>query len=499
MNALGKLSLILSLLCFLFTLGFKLALSGWIPFISVGFWFGLFFLLFALAINLQFLRSLLKSESLRFLGKSLLLLLASFAVVFFVNFIFYKKNLTVDITDNKIHSLSELSQALVKALPEPLYFYYFHVGNSKVRGFEPQVRAALEPYLALSSKLHFQSYSIFQRPDLAEKFKVGDEESSLFIEHRGRIQRLSGLDEASITNGILKVSKEAKRIYFLQSHDERKIEDNSTFGLKGMKEQLERLHYEIASLTNFDSVPEDIAILVMAGPRVRVSEADQSKIRDYILAGGALLVAIDPGEDHGLGPLLKSFGVEAQDVFLFTPEAQASQSNLLVLTHAGQSSHEVALGLAPGLNPALFISSSLQVLEQEGVKVSPVLEHLPNSVARSDIDPASSVVKSHSLFAALLSEGLNEGNNYFRVATVADSDFMTNQFFSRPGNFDFILSLVTFLSKDEDLLKMQSPVPETTYLILTQTQLNLYFLFFVLPMCVLFFLVALFFKLRKLF
>ena len=51
---------------------------------------------------------------------------------------------------------------------------------------------------------------------------------------------------------------------------------------------------------------------------------------------------------------------------------------------------------------------------------------------------------------------------------------------------------MNYLSRDEDLLKLKPPRPKTTYLILSQTHLNLFILFFVLPMMGLFFLVALF-------
>ncbi len=499
MNVLGKISLILSLFCFLLSLGFRLALQGWIPFIGWGFGFGAFFLLFSLAINYKFMLGVLKSESLHFLSKSLGLIVIVVAILFVLNFIVHKQNVTADLTRNKIHSLSDLTKSLIKGLPEKLSFYYFHVGNASVRGYEAKVREFLNPYLRLNSKIRLESHSVFQNPDLAKKFKTGNEESSLFVEYQDRISRVTSLSEAAVTNAVLKVSKKPKIIYFLTGHDERHIDDKSTFGAKGIKTQLERLHYKIKSLDISDRFPSDIAMLVMLGPRKPISEEHRQKLQNFVLGGGALFLAVDPGEEHNINSLLENFGIQLQETFVFSAQAQAGQSELLVLTHAGKLEHEVAATLQAGENPVLFISSALD-LNSDGttdIALNPILEHLPNSVGRGDISPDSPVVQQGPMVAAAVAEGL--GATPFRLAVVADSDFITNQFYAQPANFNFLLAIVTYLSKDEDLLKMRPPQAETTYLIMTQTQMNLYFLFFILPYCLIFFIFGLFFKLRRFF
>lgn len=498
MNTLGKISLILSVFCLLVTLGFRLALSGWIPFIGWGFGFGLFFFIFAWAINYRFVLGLLKSESLHFLTKSLVLIVLVFAILFVLNFILFKKNPTLDLTENKIHSLSKLTQALLKALPEELTFHYFHVDNDKVRGFEPKVREFLQPFQNISALVKYQSHSVYKEPDLAKKFKTGNEESTLFVEFKGRIGRVASLTEASVTNAVLKITKKPKKMYFLTNHDERRPEDESTFGIKGIADQLERLHYQVESLDSLDSIPEDVAMLVIVGPRKPVTGPEQEQLTAFLAAGGALFVALDPGEDHGLESFLLNYGVEFENTFVFSAEAQAGQSELLVLTHAGNLSHPIPQSLMEGENPVLFISSSLKLNDSSDTRrISPILEHIPNSLGRADVSPESAVVNEGRQVAAAISEGL--GSRPDRLVVVADSDFITNQFYAQPSNFNFLLGVVTYLAQDEDLLKMRPPRPKTTYLIMTDTQMNLYFLFFILPYCALFFVLALFFKLRRYF
>ncbi len=500
MNRLGKVSLILSLFCFLVTVGFKLALSGWMPFLSLGLGVALFFFVFALVVNIKYLKVLLKSESLHFVGKSLLVIFLSFVLLVSLNYIVFKINFFKDMTDNKIHSLQPLTVSLLRALPEKVEFFYFHVDNEFVKGFEKIVRDEVQRYKNINNNIIFHSYSVFKRPDLAKEFKVADEQSTLYLRYKGRIQRVSDLKEVDILNALLKLTKDPKKIYFLSSHKTRQIDDSSTFGLSSMKEQLERLHYQLDNLKSLDQIPVDATLLAIVGPRQQFLPQETLLLEKYLRAGGSLLMALDPGESGGYESFLKAFGIQFENNFIFDEQSQVGQSPLLVITHGGEDLHEVPRSLTDGQNPFFFISSSVEVLPEkvEGRQISSLLEYLPTAKARADIDPKSDVVKSGRMRAAVLSEGLEE-SDFYRLAVVGDSDFLTNQFSQQAGTFDFIVSLVSYLSKDEDLLKVRPSLPEATPLTLTQTQLNLYFLFFILPYAFIFFAGALFFKLRRFF
>lgn len=496
MNLLGKISLTLSVLCILVTGGFKLSIPGWIPFIGWGIGFGLFFFVFGILINFRYFIRILTSDGSKFIGKSLAQVSILLGILIVLNFIVAKKNFVKDLTDNKIHSLSPLSEALVKALPEPLTFHYFHSGNENVKGFETLVRTQLEPYMNLSPMVQFQSYSVFKRPELAKKFKTGNEESTLYVEFKDRIQRVSELSEISVTNSILKVSKPLKKIYFVEGHEERRIDDPSTFGLKGVREQLERLHYKVEKLPNLMKIPKDVAVLVLAGPRLKLADQESEVLNRFIDDGGALLIAVDPGEPHELNPFIRKYGIELGGGYAATNSKQVGQSEFLVFGHPGKPPHEIAKDLVDASAPSFFIASNLKLMEGDSsFKVNRLIEHMPGNSIKKDLDPAAQIIKDQSMVLGAMSEGRSA--SLFRLAVIADSDFLTNQYFSRPGNFDFILSLVTYLSRDEDLLKMQSPVAKTTYLVITDTQMSLYFLFFVVPFILLFFIAAIFFKLRR--
>ena len=473
------------------------------PFMFFGFGFGFFFLIFSIAINLKYFKALISLKSFHFIVKNTLVtgLLVTFLTA--LNYIFFHQPLFFDITDNKIHSLSPFTRELVNSLDDKTHFHYLHVDNKRVRGYENLLRKEVRKYQALNPKIHFQSHSVFKRPDLVKKFGLGDEESSLFVEFKGRIQRIFDLDERAFANVFLKLIKPPKKLYFLQLKDERHLESDSTFGLKGLKGQLERLHYQVDRMESLEKFPEDLSVLALIGSRKPFSEEERGQLDSYLQRGGSLLVALDPGEDHNLNPLLKTYGLQVDNNFIFSGQAQVGQSKLLVLTHKGGEDHRVNRGIREGQNPALFLSSSVSIseeslLEKKKFKITPVLEYLPDSTGHIDIDPSSPVVSQGRQWASVISEG-RQGNNNFRLAVVGDSDFLTNQFYSHQANFDFALNLFYYLSQDEDLLKIKTPLPKTTDLRLTQTQMNHYFIFFVLPLPFIFFILSAFFKLRRFF
>ena len=133
------------------------------------------------------------------------------------------------------------------------------------------------------------------------------------------------------------------------------------------------------------------------------------------------------------------------------------------------------------------------------MNVTPVLSFSPSSSSHQSMDASSPRVSQGAQLAALITEAKLNTGKYFRVFVVGDSDFLSNQFFSQHANFDFSLGLMSYLSKDEELMKYRARKPKTTYLLVTQAQMNIYYLFFVLPFIALFFIASIFLKLRRLF
>lgn len=498
MNKIGKLSLILSLLCVLLVFALQAVMSGWMPFYNFGFGFSLFFLFFGLMTNIPFLKQWFRSDILKFFLNSLSQLFLIFIFLLLLNLLMYRLNPTFDLTQDKRHSLSPYTQELLQKMDGPIDFYYFYNDSNETKGFEPLVREEVEMYRRYKSQINWQSHSVFKRPDLAKQFKVGPEESSLYIKYHDKIQRVSNLKEIDFAHAFLKLIKEPKKIYFLQGHQESSIKQTTPFGLSGIKEQLERLHYQVAELTDIRSRPQDMALLVIAGPEKTISDIDFNHIMDFFKEGGSVLIAADPLEEHNMSLHLKKLGLDFGEHLVFSTSQNKDQPPVLARTYS-KKKHKITKLLEEGKSPSFFIATSIDLLKSPNPdwQYTPLLNYLPGSVGHRDLDADSAVVKEGELIASYLIETKSEPLG--RMIVVGDSDFMNNQFYSQSAQFDFALGLFSYLTEDEDLLKYRSPLPESLTLILTKTQMNIYLIFLILPLTLIYFILALFMKLRRIY
>jgi ABC-2 type transport system permease protein len=69
-------------------------------------------------------------------------------------------------------------------------------------------------------------------------------------------------------------------------------------------------------------IPPDIAALVIADPKTDFDPSTLAKIRQYIAAGGNLLIAGEPGKQSVLNPLLQPLGVQLMNGVLVQPSKE---------------------------------------------------------------------------------------------------------------------------------------------------------------------------------
>ncbi len=146
-----------------------------------------------------------------------------------------------------------------------------------------------------------------------EKMRVMESEETRQL---GQDPRMIGFQgEAILTSAILELTRTRRPVvYFLTGHGEKEIDnvENVPQAYSAIREKLESDNIEVRSLNleETQAVPADTDLLVIAGPRTRISQPEIDLLRIYMNEKGRLLVAIDMGEDAGLIPFLKEFGIQ---------------------------------------------------------------------------------------------------------------------------------------------------------------------------------------------
>lgn len=125
-------------------------------------------------------------------------------------------------------------------------------------------------------------------------------------------------DESHIDDALKRlIAEKAPKIYFLSGNLERSIyktgeREYSTISTeKFNRASLINHAFDVDTLSlERHNIPDDIAALVIADPKVILGAVTMAKIRQYIDKGGDLIICGEPGKQYVLNPLLGELGIE---------------------------------------------------------------------------------------------------------------------------------------------------------------------------------------------
>ena len=129
----------------------------------------------------------------------------------------------------------------------------------------------------------------------------------MVVESGGRQERVTAPQEQDITNAIVRILKgETRKVYFTTGHQERSLEETGAGGLSAIGSRLEESNYEVAELALLEHVedgevriPEDAAVVIVAGPRLDLLEAEAAALAAHVRAGGKAMLLLDPPDPPG--------------------------------------------------------------------------------------------------------------------------------------------------------------------------------------------------------
>jgi len=105
----------------------------------------------------------------------------------------------------------------------------------------------------------------------------------------------ASLTEEQISNAIVRVTREKRRVYFLTGHDEYAISSEKNQGLSYFSSLLEtnNIISKPLMLGIGSTIPEDCDVLIIAGPRNELTEQENTLINTYLQQGGDALFLIE--------------------------------------------------------------------------------------------------------------------------------------------------------------------------------------------------------------
>ena len=243
-----------------------------------------------------------------------------------------------DLSEAKMHSLSDQTVTMLQKLDNPVEITFFH---------DSGMRETIERYeliAAQTDKVTVEFFDPMVNPAQARLRGVQFPGTAL-IKSGNREMQVHGPEETDIANAILRVSLGAQQTacfleghgeadpFSMESHDHlegaaghshgagTKMVVHETHGMAKARHGLEAMNYvvEKTGLMRSDKSLSHCAVLIIAGPKTRLLPQEIEWVRKYLNAGGNVLFMLEPFVETGLEPIVRQYGIVADDNIVIDP------------------------------------------------------------------------------------------------------------------------------------------------------------------------------------
>ncbi len=383
-------------------------------------------------------------------------LLLFLAVIGLLGWLSTRYSVTADWTAGARNSLSEASVEMLGAMPDPITVTAFAREEPVLR---KGLRELVERYRRVKPDITLQFVNPDTNPDEVRRQGI-TLDGELLISYQGRSEKLQSPSEEGVTNLLQRLARGTERwIVFLEGHGERKPDGNANFDLGSFAGELERkgINTQTLSLAINPQIPDNTALLVIAGPQTAYLPGEVSLILDYLAKGGNLLWLTEPETNDGLQPLAEELGISRLPGTVVDANTQMfgieDPANALV---AEYPAHPALRGM-----DVLTLFPHAAALQHGGGdwRSSDLLQTLPRTWNETGpisgtirVDEAAGEVAGPLTIGLELSRAMPGGTSeetMQRVIVVGDGDFLTNAYLGNGGNLALGMSLMNWLSHDD--------------------------------------------------
>jgi ABC-type uncharacterized transport system involved in gliding motility auxiliary subunit len=406
---------------------------------------------------------------------------------------------TLDLSRDQTNTLSDQSIKAVDSLKT-------RDANLKVTAFfmdqqqEQSFRDLIGLYLAKGAKMSIEYVNPQKDPTRAMAEKLTSANTVIF-NLATQENRVTTFTEEKITNALVAVLKEgAKKLYFTKGHGEGQLTGQEASGYESIVQELKNNRYEVGDVNLIDSgkVPEDAAVLMIAGPKYDFKEQEIKFIDDFVTNGGSILALVDamiPAVNLNKG--LMKFGLSFNDDFMILrpddPRAQLLGQNNAIVGEFDEFS-PVTKDFARKSNVAVLFQNTRTVSEHTDnpakFKVSMIGKTAGETTVRvkdvhsaADLRGISQGRIEDGSFAVMATASGKSGEKDVRIAAFGSSQFVTNQGAQRAEHRDLLINTVSWLTQDDAFISIRPKDPTKSTLALNSggATLNLLFISYIYP------------------
>jgi ABC-type uncharacterized transport system involved in gliding motility auxiliary subunit len=276
-------------------------------------------------------RATLGARSVRYGVNSVVAAVLVIGVIGVVEALSYRHNARLDLTENRRHSLSSQTIQMLQGLKTRVNAVAFYRSDQPGKRVVEDLFKQYARYAG--DNFAWKSVDPDRDPALARTMGV-EAYGTTVLEAGGRTEKVQDADqEEKLTNALVKVLRESKRVlYVVQGHGEHDLASSEQRGFSEAKDALEKANYEVKplALARQGKVPDDAAVVIVAGPRTDLLGPEVDALDGYLGRGGKVLAMVNPpfperNQPESLRKLLAGWGVTLDDdlVIELNPIGQA--------------------------------------------------------------------------------------------------------------------------------------------------------------------------------
>ncbi len=247
--------------------------------------------IFAL-INPQKVSEAFTGRQIKYSSNMAIYIIAVLGILVVVNVLANRSSMKWDLTEDKANTLTEQSIQIIENLPSPVEIIGFF---SKDTSSEP-ARQLLESFQEKSNgKISYRIIDPAADPVTSQNYQVS-RDGTLVLILNDRQEQITLLNETELVSAMIRLSNPDKPIvYFLTGHGERSIEEVDQNGFSQVKSILQKKNYIPKTLNLFvtPSIPQDAALIVIAGPQKPLSVAEVTLLTEFLDQGKRMIIMED--------------------------------------------------------------------------------------------------------------------------------------------------------------------------------------------------------------
>ncbi len=228
----------------------------------------------------------------------------------------------IDISDNRLYEISEVSRDLVKGLENPVEIRVLQ----KKEAYDDRLVRFLESYAALSPNLSLEWVDPVLHPSVLTEYETQQNNVVVSCEATGKEKVIEYYDmivpdyssyyttgsasegqfdaEGQITGAVNTVTAgQTHKIYYTSGHGESALSSQ----VKDLIQKISGETQELNLLMN-TAIPEDCELLLISGPTADLAEEETDLLRDYMSRGGKVMILLGMSKEEQ--PNLEGFLAE---------------------------------------------------------------------------------------------------------------------------------------------------------------------------------------------